>query len=101
MDTNNSGRLLIAVANPKQFLFAPFELAIVNIVLSVVIMIIAIVIFGLTPFWAIPPLVIGHITLIVLGTRNPHLTTTLQATGKYPMSKPNRMRVRKGVKYVP
>lgn len=101
MDTNNSGRLLIAVANPKQFLFAPFELAIVNIVLSVLIMVVAIVIFGLTPFWAMPPLIVGHGLLVVLGTRNPHLTTTLQATGKYPMMKPNRLRVRKGVKYIP
>lgn len=101
MDPTTSGRLMIAVANPKQFLFAPFELAIVNIVLAVGFMLLCIGVIGLTPFWAMIPMVGGHITLVILGARNPHLTTTLQASGKFPWWRRNRIGVKSGVKYTP
>lgn len=101
MDLNNSGRILLAVANPKQFLFAPFEMAIVSMVLSIALMLLCIGVIGLTPFWAMIPLVGGHVTLILLGSRNPHLTTTLQATGKYPGRRANRIGMKTGVKYTP
>jgi len=101
MDTNNSGRIFLAVANPKQFLFAPFEMAIVSLIMSLATMILCIGVFGLTPFWAMIPLVGGHALLVVLGTRNPHLTTTLQATGKYPSRRSNRIAIKSGVKYIP
>jgi hypothetical protein len=100
MDQTQGG-ILQAVSNPKQFLFAPFEMAIVNIILSVAFMIILIAVLRITPFWAILPLVFGHIALIVMGTRNPHLTTTLQAMGKYSSSKKNIISVKTGVKYIP
>lgn len=101
MDTNNSGRILLAVANPKQFLFAPFEMAIVSMVLSIAMMLLCIAVLGLTPFWAMIPLVGGHALLVILGTRNPHLTTTLRATGKYPGRRANRVGMKTGVKYTP
>lgn len=90
-----------AVANPKQFLWAPFEMAIVNIVLACAIMILCIAVLGITPFVSLVPLIVGHALLIVLGTRNPHLTTTLRATGKYPQWRKNIAPVSKGVKYIP
>jgi len=90
-----------AVANPKQFLWAPFEMAIVNIVLACAVMLLCILVLGLTPFIALIPLIMGHCLLVVLGTRNPHLTTTLQATGKYPMWRKNIAPVSKGVKFIP
>lgn len=95
------GGVLQAVANPKTFLFAPFELAIVNIVIAVCFMIISIMILGWTPFLSLIPLVGGHAALTILGQRNPHLTTILQASGKYPPFRKNLSRVAKGVKYVP
>jgi hypothetical protein len=101
MDPTTSGRIMIAVANPKQFLFAPFELAIINIVLALGFMLLCIGVFGLTPFWAMLPMVGGHLLLVVLGARNPHLTTTLQATGKFPGRRKNRIGVKIGVKYTP
>lgn len=101
MDTNNSGRILLAVANPKQFLFAPFEMAIVSMVLSIAFMIICIAVLGITPFLAMIPLLGGHGLLVILGTRNPHLTTTIQASGKYPRRRVNRIGTKIGVKYTP
>lgn len=94
-----TGGILQAVANPKQFIFAPFEMAIVNIIFSVMVMLLLIAVLGITPFWALIPLVGGHIALIVFGTQNPHLTTTLRATGVYPPGRKNRVKVKSGVKY--
>jgi hypothetical protein len=92
---------MIAVANPKQFLFAPFELAIINLVMAIAFMLLCIAVIGLTPFWAMIPMIGGHLLLVVLGARNPHLTTTLQATGKFPLRRKNRIDVKSGVKYTP
>lgn len=91
----------MVVAMPKQFLWAPFEMAIVNIVLSLAFMLMGIMIFQLTPFVALIPLVLGHVALIGIGTRNPHLTTYLQATGKYPPRRRNLQKVHDGAKFVP
>lgn len=93
--------VFMVIAMPKQFLWAPFEMAIINIILSVAVMLIAIAVLGVTPFVALIPLIIGHLVLIGLGTRNPHLTTTLQAAGKYPGRRRNLSGVSRGVKYVP
>lgn len=93
--------IYLAVANPKQFLWAPFEMAIVNIVLAVVVMIVSIMVLGMTPFVSFVPLVGGHVALVILGSRNPHLTTTLQATGRYPHRRRNLAPVTTGVKYIP
>lgn len=95
------GGILQAVANPKQFLFAPFEMAIINIITAVAFMLVLIAVIGMTPFWALIPLIGGHLLLIALGTRNPHLTTTLRASGKYPPRKKNVISVSSGVKYIP
>lgn len=93
--------IYMVVAMPKQFLWAPFEMAIINIILSVAVMLICIAVLGMTPFFALIPLVIGHVMLIGIGTRNPHLTTTLRAAGKYPFRRKNISPVSSGVKFVP
>jgi hypothetical protein len=95
------GGILHVVANPKQFLFAPFELAIMNILLAVAVMMLCISVLGMTPFVAIIPLIAGHVILIGLGAKSQHLTTIIQATGKYPGSRKNLSPVSKGVKFVP
>lgn len=95
------GGILHVVANPKQFLFAPFELAIVNLLLAVAFMMICIAVIGITPFLAILPLLVGHAVLVGLGARSQHLTTIIQSTGKYPGSRKNLSPVSKGVKFVP
>ena len=95
------GEIYQTVATPLQFLWAPFELSIINMVFSVIFMVLSITIFNLTPFFSLFPLIIGHITLIVLGSRNPHIWSTIQSIGKYPLSRKNISSVSVGVKYVP
>lgn len=95
------GIVLQIVANPKQFLFAPFEMAIVNIILAIAIMLLCIAVLGVTPFFSIIPLVLGHAVLVALGARTQHLTTIIQSTGKYPTRRKNLSSVACGVKFVP
>lgn len=101
MEDENTGRILLAVANPKQFLYAPFEMAIINMIMAIAFMVMCFAVLGLTPFWAMIPLVGGHITLVILGTINPHLTTTVRASGKYRRRRPNLVGTKVGVKYTP
>lgn len=89
------------VAAPKQFLWAPFEMAIINVILAIAVMLTCIAVLGVTPFVSLVPLVIGHTLLIGIGTRNPHLTTTLQASGKYPFRRRNISPVSHGAKFTP
>ncbi len=90
-----------SVASPKQFLWAPLELGIMNIVLGLVVMLLCIGVLGITPFVCVPVLIIGHAILVGMGTRNPHLFTTLRASGKYPATRKNLTALSQGVKYVP
>ena len=95
------GGILKTVAMPLQFLWAPFELAIINIIFSVIFMVLSITIFGITPFVSLIPLVLGHISLVFIGARNPHVWSTVQSIGKYPTRRKNLTFVSAGVKYVP
>jgi len=93
--------IYMVVAMPKQFLWAPFEMAIINIILAVAVMLLSIAVLGLTPFISLIPLIAGHTALIGMGTRNPHMTSSLRAAGKYPPRRKNLSAVSRGVKYVP
>lgn len=97
---HNTG-ILQAVAAPRTFLFAPFELAIVNIILAVVFMLICVAVLGWTPFVAMIPLAIGHVALVGAGLRDQHLTTILQARGKYAQPRKNLAPVSCGTKFSP
>ena len=101
MSNEQRGPIFLAVANPMQFVFAPFEMAIANICIGGVLIILLYLLLGLSPIWGFIFIILGHITLIVLGTRNPHLTTTLRATIRHAGKKPNLVGVTTGVKYVP
>lgn len=101
MSNDQRGHILVAVANPMQFLYAPFELAIGNVCIGVAVMMVTYLSLGFSPIWGFLFILGGHISLILLGTKNPHLTTTLRATGKYAARKRNLIGVKTGVKYVP
>jgi hypothetical protein len=101
MNNDLKSSIYMVVAMPKQFLWAPFEIAIVNMILAIAFMLLCIAVLGITPFVSLIPLVFGHAALIGIGTRNPHLTTTLRAIGKYPQRRKNLTRLSRGVKYVP
>ena len=94
-------RILHAVANPKQFLWAPFEMAIINMIIAVAFMLLCIALLGVTPFFCVIPLIVGHVILVGLGAQNQHLTTTIRAMGKYPGSRKNLAAVKVGVKFTP
>lgn len=94
-------QIYMVVAMPMQFLWAPFEMAIVNIAVSLAVMMACIGFFGITPLAAMAPLVVGHAVLIYAGTRNPHLAATLRAAGKFHSRRLNISRVQCGAKFVP
>ncbi len=95
------GGILQSVANPKMFLWAPFELAIMNIILAVAFMLICVAVINVTPFFSMIPLVGGHIALVILGARDQHLFTIVRSMGVYPKNRKNINAVSSGVKYVP
>lgn len=93
--------ILRAVAAPKQFLWAPFEMAIINIVMAFVVMLVLIGILRMNPILAMIPLLAGHVVLVLLGAREPHLTAQLRCRVQYPFRRPNLAPVRVGAKFVP
>lgn len=93
--------ILRAVAAPKQFLWAPFELAIINMIAAIAVMLVLAAILRANPILGLVPLFAGHVALVVLGARDPHLTTQLQCMVQYPGRRKNLSPVKKGVKYVP
>ena len=94
-------KVLRIVASPKEFIWAPFELAIVNIVFALVTMLLMIGVFDITPFFSLAPLIIGHAFLTIVGIREPHVATIIQATGKFGLKSRNLARTSAGRKYVP
>ncbi|MDR2099093.1 MAG: hypothetical protein LBO78_03675 [Rickettsiales bacterium] len=75
--------LLKSVASPSQVFYAPFKLAIFNVVANICMMalLLAFRMFGY--IWApILALVLLHMALILVGRREPHIDTMLIARGR-------------------
>jgi len=77
-------RIFKAVAAPQMFLFAPLIPAGASLGLWAVLMMFSQVIFGggANPLWFIMGAFTSHIALIVLGFKEPHLSTVMQARGQ-------------------
>jgi len=75
--------ILKAVAVPKKFLWAPFELGAANLSLQLTFMLMAVGIFQINPFVFIPGLVLGHLFLVIYGAKEPHLASLLKSYGRY------------------
>ena len=75
--------VLKAVAAPKRFLWAPFELGAANLSLQLTFMIMAIGIFQINPFPFIPSLILGHLFLVIYSSKEPHLASLLKSYGRY------------------
>ena len=75
--------VLKAVAAPKKFLWAPFELGAANIALQLTFMVMYIGIVQSNPMYFIPSILIGHIILVIYGAKEPHLASLLKAFGRY------------------
>ena len=74
--------ILKAVAAPKKFLWAPFELGAANLSLQLTFMIIGLG-FQMNPFAFIPGILLGHAFLVAYGAKEPHLASLLKSYGRY------------------
>ncbi len=75
--------VLKAVAAPRKFLWAPFELGAANLSLQLTFMVMAFGIFQNNPLVFIPTIILGHLFLVIYGTKEPHLASLLKSYGRY------------------
>ena len=93
--------ILRAVAMPPRIFFAPFMPAIANFVVQGSGMFLLIGLFDVTPLVPLATILLGHVFLAIVGTREPHLSCMLESWGRNgPQSSHNIYRAR-GVKLAP
>lgn len=92
--------VLKAVANPPKILWGPFLPVLLNIGLQFPLMFMAIGIFDINPLLFLVSILIVHIVIIGLGTKEPHLSTMLQAFGQTHKATRNLYKA-KGMKFAP
>ena len=93
--------ILRAVAMPPRIFMAPFVLAMANFTIQAAWMFILIGIFGMNPLLSLTTIVIGHVLLVIAGTREPHLSKMLQAWGMNGPATSHNIYKSKGVKFAP
>ncbi len=91
--------ILKAVAQPPQLFWAPMLPATANLAVQLPITFICIALFDLNPIVIASSTVIVHLGLVLLGMRDPHLSTMLQASGPHLRKTRNAFPV-KGNKFV-
>ena len=74
--------ILKAVANPPKILWGPFLPTLLNLGLQFPIMFMSMGMWNLNPIIFIATIAIGHIIVIVMGTKDPHISTMIQAYGQ-------------------
>ncbi|MHA1540571.1 MAG: hypothetical protein ACTSUM_00700 [Alphaproteobacteria bacterium] len=76
-------RVLKAVASPSMFLWASFQLSIMNFITQFALLTIAMVITNgkINPLWFMVTMVIGHIFLIGVHKKEQHMATMLKNLG--------------------
>ena len=93
--------VLQAVANPATMLLIPFEMAIMNVVASIVIALLLFMLFGFPMFFGVLIAILNHIWLIYVAQRDQHIVTVLRAMGRYKRHTANLIPTKRGAKYVP
>lgn len=73
--------ILKAVAQPPKFLFAPFELAVVNLGIQFPMLFLGIGFAEVNPLAFIFSIALAHGLLVYGGQKEPHLATMLRAYG--------------------
>ena len=92
--------ILKAVANPPKILWGPFLPVLLNLGIQFPLMFMFMGVAGGNPLWFMATLLGGHIFAVILGTREPHISTMIQAFG--PASKKtNNLYPEKGNKFAP
>lgn len=92
--------ILKAVANPPKLFWAPVLPAALNAGLQIPFMFMAIGIWQVNPLIFITSIVLGHLIVVGVGAKDPHLSGMIQAFGTTNMSSKNLYRV-KGHKFEP
>ena len=92
--------ILKAVANPPKLFWGPVIPTALNAGLQIPFMFMGIGIWQTNPLWFIISIVIGHMIVVALGAKDPHLSAMLPAYGTTNITTKNLYRV-KGHKFEP
>lgn len=92
--------ILKAVANPPKLFWGPVLPTAINAGLQIPFMFMAVGIWQMNPLIFIITIVLGHLVVVALGTKDPHLSGMLQAFGNTNMPSVNLYKV-KGRKFEP
>ena len=92
--------ILKAVANPPKILGGPFLPVLLNFGLQFPLMFIFIGSFNMNPLIFIMLIVFGHIAIIAIGAKEPHIGNMIQAFGQSNKTSTNLYRT-KGNKFAP
>lgn len=92
--------ILKAVANPPKLFWAPVIPAALNAGLQIPFMFMAIGIWQTNPLIFIVSVLIGHMIMVALGAKDPHMSAMLQAFGTTNIPSRNLYKV-KGRKFEP
>lgn len=93
--------IMNAVAYPPTLLFAPVEMAGLNMGINVACMVISNASFQISPIIFLLTLIAGHLASALAYSRDAHIVYIAQAIGRYPRSSKNLIPAKEGVKYVP
>ena len=74
--------ILKAVANPPRILWGPFLPTLLNLGIQFPMMFICMGIWNINPLIFMGSIALGHIFVIFLGTKDPHISTMIQAYGQ-------------------
>lgn len=92
--------ILKAVANPPKILYGPFLPTLLNLGLQFPVMFMCMGIFNANPLVFMATIALGHLFSIYLGTKDPHISTMIQAFGQSRVISTNLYKC-KGNKFAP
>lgn len=92
--------ILKAVANPPKILWGPFLPVLLNMGIQFPLMFMFMGIVQANPLWFMVSLLLGHVFVVLLGAREPHISTMIQAFGPTSKKTTNLYSV-KGNKFAP
>ena len=94
-------QILKAVAMPPRIFLAPFVPAMLNLVIQAAIMFIFMGLFEINPLVFLCTILSVHVFLIIVGTREPHMSHMLQAWGTSGPTSTHNIYRSKGTKMAP
>ena len=92
--------ILKAVANPPKILWGPFLPVLLNIGIQFPLMFMFMGVAGANPLFFMGSLLAGHVFAVILGGREPHISSMIQAFGPASKKTTNIYSV-KGNKFAP